>query len=135
MAFARPIIVGLLLAAASQASAQSPAFLASDVSGWKKVGRDGAERMNLVGRDPASPTELVAFRERYPASFMCDSTQAKVQRHLGTQHLQVLRGTLALGVGDEVDYAKAKQYGPAATWKYPRGGRTTNGIAVSSRSR
>lgn len=119
-AFAGRFVIALLLTA-TRTSAQSPPHLASDVSGWKKVGRDGVERMNLVGREAASPTELVAFRERYPAAFMCDSTKVKVQRHLGTQHIQVLRGTLVLGKGDEVDYAKAKQYGPGSYLEIPSG--------------
>ncbi|MFN8581346.1 MAG: hypothetical protein U0163_10270 [Gemmatimonadaceae bacterium] len=112
------VVVGIALGSQGRRDAQLPAseprFLATDVTKWIKVGGDGALRMNLVGRSTPSPTELITFRERYPATFMCDSTAIKVQRHLGTQHILVLRGTLILGFGDTVNYARAEQYGPGS---------------------
>ena len=92
----------------------SPPILAADRSPWLAVGSHGASRMRLVGGERPSTTELVTYRERYPASFMCDSTKIDSHRHIGTMHIQVLRGTLNLGLGDSVAFATAKAYGPGS---------------------
>jgi quercetin dioxygenase-like cupin family protein len=99
---------------------QPPKFFASNVGPWERLS-NGVERLRLVGRRPASPTELVAYRERYPATFMCDSASIGVHRHIGTLHLQVLSGTLMLGMGTTVDHAKAQAYGPGSFIALPSG--------------
>lgn len=88
-------------------------FLASGLSPWRP-GRDGVSRMNLVGRADPSPTEFVAYRERYPATYLGDSTKVTVHRNIGTVHILVMSGTLMVGFGPEVDYSKAAAYGPGS---------------------
>jgi hypothetical protein len=88
-------------------------FLASGLSPWR-TGPDGVARMNLVGRTDPSPTELVAYRERYPAAYLGDSTKVTVHRNVGTAHILVLHGTLVVGHGPNVDYARAAAYGPGS---------------------
>ncbi len=83
-------------------------FIASAFVDWK-TGPDGVQRMNLVG-DSTSPTGLSAFRLRYPANVGKDSTAALVHFHMGTQQILVLKGTLVVGFGDQVNYASAKEY-------------------------
>src|SRR2546428_10889303 len=105
---------------AQQPARGTPAMAASGLTEWR-TNPDGVARMNLVGREPASPTEFVAFRERYPATFMADSTRITVHQHISTQHILVLRGTLILGLGNEVDYSKVKEYGPGSFIVIPSG--------------
>ena len=83
-------------------------FIASAFSDWK-AGRDGVQRMNLVG-DSISPTGLSAFRLRFPANVGKDSSKAEVHFHLGTQYVLVLKGTLVVGFGEDVDYGSVKEY-------------------------
>ena len=98
-----------------------PAFLASDLAPWQPVGTHGAARMRLVGGAHPPTTQVVTYRERYPATFMCDSGRIDPHRHVGTMHVQVLRGTLYLGFGDTVDLAAAKAYGPKSFIQIPGG--------------
>jgi quercetin dioxygenase-like cupin family protein len=70
--------------------------------------------MNLVGHTVPGAVEFVTYRERYPANFMCDSTKISVHQHIGTQHIQVLRGTLMLGLGKDVNVSTAQAYGPGS---------------------
>jgi hypothetical protein len=88
-------------------------FLASAMSPWR-TGPDGVARMNLVGRADPSPTEFVAYRERYPATYLGDSTKVAVHRNVGTAHILVLHGTLVAGFDSTLDYAKARAYGPGS---------------------
>lgn len=118
-----PVFVGLLAAAALGATAQDPEprHLAVDASGWQSMGNHGAKLMRLVGGARPSETQLVTYRERYPATFMCDSARIDAHRHIGTMHIQVLKGTLNLGLGDSVDFAKAKAFGPKSFIQIPGG--------------
>jgi len=108
------VAAALVLAFPTIARAQSapalpgPSYLASAFSDWK-TGPDGVARMNLVG-DSVSPTGLSAFRLRYPAGVGSDSTKAAVHFHMGTQHLTVIRRTLVVGFGENVDFASVKEY-------------------------
>jgi quercetin dioxygenase-like cupin family protein len=77
-------------------------------------------RMNLVG-DSTAPTGLSAFRLRYAANVGKDSSKALVHFHMGTQHILVLRGTLVVGFGEQVDYATVKEYGPEGFVVIPSG--------------
>src|SRR5437868_6431197 len=96
-----------VIARAQAARPDAPAsYLASAFSEWK-TGPDGVARMNLVG-DSANPTGLSAFRLRYPANY--DSTRAQIHFHMGTEHILVLKGTLMVGFGEQVDYGAAKSY-------------------------
>ena len=70
--------------------------------------------MSLVGGNPPSPTELIAFRIHYPPKLFADSTRITYHYHFGTEHITVLHGTLYLGFGDHVDRTKAKAYGPGS---------------------
>src|SRR5689334_15971694 len=103
------LVLACPLAARAQATRpDAPAsYLASAFSDWK-TGSDGVARMNLVG-DSTNPTGLSTFRLRYPANY--DSTKAQVHFHMGTEHILVLKGTLMVGFGEQVDYASAKSYG------------------------
>jgi hypothetical protein len=106
---------GLSLAAQDSAACKGPAgpmrFLASELSPWH-TGPSGVARMNLVGRPNPSATEVTAYRERYPATYLADSTKASVHRNVGTAYILVLEGTLVVGHGADVDFAKAAAYGP-----------------------
>jgi len=84
---------------------------------WKPLGKNGAEIMRLVGTG-TNPTELTAFRVRYPAGFKTDS---QPHYHLGTEHVVILKGTLYLGFGDSLDVSKAKPYGPGSFIAIPAG--------------
>jgi hypothetical protein len=95
-------------------------FLASGLSSWR-TGASGVARMNLVGRADPSPTEFVAYRERYPSTYLGDSTKVTVHRNVGTAHILVLHGTLVVGFGGQVDYAKAAAYGPGSFIAIPSG--------------
>ncbi len=86
-------------------------FLASGLSSWH-TGPTGVARMNLVGPPHPSATEVLAYRERYPATYLADSTKAAVHRNVGTAYVLVLQGTLVVGHGADVDFAKAVAYGP-----------------------
>jgi hypothetical protein len=86
-------------------------FLASGLSSWH-TGPSGVARMNLVGHDHPLPTEVVAYRERYPATYLSDSTKATVHHNVGTAYIQVMQGTLVVGKGADVDFTKAVAYGP-----------------------
>jgi hypothetical protein len=85
---------------------------------WRPMGTNGAYIMRLVGSTPPSPTELTAFRVRYPANFKVDSG---VHYHLGTEHVVMLKGTLMLGFGDTANYATWKAYGPGSFVVIPAG--------------
>src|SRR5437899_852274 len=114
------VLANPLTALAQSSPAEAgPLFLASAFADWK-TGPDGVARMNLVG-DSTSPTGLRAFRLRYPANIGNDSTRAAVHFHMGTQHILVLRGTLVVGFGEQVDYATAKEYGPESFVVIPSG--------------
>jgi quercetin dioxygenase-like cupin family protein len=105
---------------AQSAPKDAPArFLASAFADWK-TGPDGVARMNLVG-DSTSPTGLSAFRLRYPANVGKDSSKAVVHFHMGTEHILVLKGTLMVGFGEQVDYASAKAYAPEGFVVIPSG--------------
>jgi mannose-6-phosphate isomerase-like protein (cupin superfamily) len=84
---------------------------------WRPMG-NGGYIMRLVGSTPPSPTELTAFRVRYPANFKADSG---VHYHLGTEHVVMLKGTLMVGFGDTADYSKMKAYGPGSFLVIPAG--------------
>src|SRR5208283_5129325 len=88
---------GLPLAAQDSVACQGPGgpmrFLASQLSPWR-TGPTGVARMNLVGGPNASATQVVVYRERYPATFLGDSTKATVHRNVGTAYIIVLQGTL-----------------------------------------
>src|SRR5581483_10933667 len=71
-----------------------------------------------AGSTPPSPTEMTAFRVRYPATMKADSG---VHYHLGTEHATILKGTLMVGFGDTADYAKMKAYGPGSFLVIPAG--------------
>jgi hypothetical protein len=88
-------------------------FLASGLSPWR-TGPTGVARMNLVGHPHPSATQVVVYRERYPAKFLADSTKAAVHRNVGTAYIMVLHGTLVVGRGGDVDFAKAAAYGPGS---------------------
>ena len=64
-------------------------FLASELSPWR-TGPSGVARMNLVGHSPPYATEVRVYRERYPATFLGDSTKAPVHRTVGTAYILVL---------------------------------------------
>jgi hypothetical protein len=81
------------------------------LSPWR-TGPTGVARMNLVGHPKPSATEVVVYRERYPAKYLGDSTKATVQRDVGTAFVLVLKGTLVVGHGPAVDFTKAAAYGP-----------------------
>jgi quercetin dioxygenase-like cupin family protein len=83
---------------------------------WHPMGTNGASMMRLVGG--TSPTELTAFRVRYPAGFKVDSG---VHYHLGTEHVTVLKGTILVGFGDTADYTKMTAYGPGSFLVIPAG--------------
>jgi len=106
---------GARLTAQDSAACKGPGgptrFLANDVTPWR-TGPDGVTRMNLVGRSNPSATEVQVYRERYPATFLGDSTKATVYRNVGTAYIIVLEGTLVVGHGAELDFAKAVAYGP-----------------------
>src|ERR1041384_2438814 len=113
-----------LLALASPAAAQAPGrdqplMFASAVSDWH-TGTDGLQRMNLVG-DSSAATGVSVFRLRYPAGVGKDSSKATVHFHLATEHVLVLKGTLVVGFGDSLDYAKAREYGPEGFVVIPSG--------------
>jgi quercetin dioxygenase-like cupin family protein len=116
-----------LLVVSSRASAlqaqASPtpgaSFLASAFSDWR-TGPDGVARMNLVG-DSTAPTGLSAFRLRYGANVGKDSSKALVHFHMGTQHILVLKGTLVVGFGEQVDYSTVKEYGAEGFVVIPSG--------------
>jgi quercetin dioxygenase-like cupin family protein len=74
--------------------------------------------MLLVGGDSPSPTELVAFRVRYPAGFKVDSG---VHYHFGTEHVTVLKGMIVVGFGEHADYSKVTEYGPGSFFVIPAG--------------
>jgi hypothetical protein len=86
-------------------------FLASGVTPWR-TGPSGVERMNLVGHTNPSATEVVVYRERYPAMYMADSTKAPVQKIVGSIYIIVLKGTLVVGRGATADFSKVDAYGP-----------------------
>lgn len=111
----------LLAVTLPEAQNPAPTFLAADYVPWQPVGKAGAQRMRLVGGEHPAATQLVTYRERYPAGFMCDSTKINPHRHIGTMNIQVLRGTLNLGLGDSVDYRRAKAYGPKSFVQIPGG--------------
>jgi quercetin dioxygenase-like cupin family protein len=111
----------LLYPAVMRAQAARPdapaSYLASAFSDWK-TGSDGVARMNLVG-DSTNATGLSTFRLRYPANY--DSTKATVHFHMGTEHILVLKGTLMVGFGEQVDFASAKSYGAEGFVVIPSG--------------
>lgn len=86
-------------------------FLASELSPWR-TGPSGVARMNLVGHSPPYATEVRVYRERYPATFLGDSTKAPVHRSVGTAYVLVLHGTLVVGHGPQADFANVVAYGP-----------------------
>jgi hypothetical protein len=125
------IVIAVAIAAAAPLQAQDSvackgaingpmAFLASGLSEWRS-GPNGVARMNLVGRADPSPTEFVAYRERYPGTYLGDSTKVTVHRNVGTAHILVLHGTLVVGFSAQVDYAKAAAYGPWSFIVIPSG--------------
>ena len=73
------LAVGLPAAAQDSVACKGPGgperFLASGLSPWR-TGPSGVARMNLVGRTNPSATEVQVYRERYPATFLGDSTKA-----------------------------------------------------------
>jgi quercetin dioxygenase-like cupin family protein len=89
---------------------------AAGLAEWRSMGPSGMEMMRLVGTD--SPTEMAAFRVRYPAGFKIDSG---VHYHLGTEHVVVLKGTVLVGFGDTADYSKVTAYGPGSFIVIPAG--------------
>jgi len=82
---------------------------------WR-VSPSGVARMELVGSE--SPTAMKAFRTRFPTGFQSDTG---AHYHLGTEHIVILRGTLYLGFGAEVDLSKARGYGPGDFIEIPAG--------------
>jgi hypothetical protein len=86
-------------------------FLASQLSPWR-TGPTGVARMDLVGGPKASATQVTVYRERYPATYIGDSTKATVHRNVGTAYILVLDGTLVVRHGASVDSAQAVAYGP-----------------------
>lgn len=119
-----PLLIALALAigavgAHAQTSQRHDAHMyASAVSGWH-TGADGSARMNLVG-DSTMVTGLSTFRLRYPVG-AGDSTRARVQCHLGTEHIFVLRGTLVVGLGDSLDFSALKEFGSGGFLVIPSG--------------
>jgi quercetin dioxygenase-like cupin family protein len=103
------------IAAQGTAAADSLPPAANGLSRWQPMG-NGAFIMRLVGGD--SPTELAAFRVRYPAGFKTDSGP---HYHFGTEHVTVLKGTIVVGFGDRLDYSKVKDYGPGSFIVIPAG--------------
>jgi hypothetical protein len=108
------LVGGLPLTAQDSAACKGPGgpmrFLASGLSSWR-TGPGGVARMNLVGHAHPLPTEVVAYRERYPATYLADSSKATVHRNVGSAYIQVMQGTLVVGKGTDVDFAKAVAYG------------------------
>jgi quercetin dioxygenase-like cupin family protein len=100
-------------------AAQAPQFLASALWEWRSTG-DGLLKMNLVGGDSPSPTELATYRRRFPAGAF-DSTKATVHYHLATIHVIVLKGTLVIGFGDHVDYKNVREYTAGGFFVVPSG--------------
>jgi hypothetical protein len=111
------VFVGAIPLAAQQDSAacKMPAgpvhFLASALSPWL-TGPSGVARMNLVGHANPSATEVVVYRERYPATYLADSTKAVVQKNVGSMYILVLKGTLVVGRGANADFSNLAAYGP-----------------------
>jgi quercetin dioxygenase-like cupin family protein len=108
----------VLLLSADLLLAQKPTARGGQANGlteWRTVS-DGVERMDLVVSD--SPTELKAFRIRYRAGLPTDSG---AHYHLGTEHVVVLKGTLALGFGERLDPTKVTRYGPGSFIVIPVG--------------
>jgi hypothetical protein len=68
--------------------------------------------MNLVGHPNPSATEIVVYRERYPATYLGDSTKTTVHKNVGTAYILVLSGTLVVGHGADVAYSQAVAFGP-----------------------
>ena len=93
-------------------------FLAGQLSPWR-TGPTGVARMNLVGGPKASATDVLVYRERYPATYLGDSTKASVHRNVGTAYILVLHGTLVVGHGADVDFSKAVAYGPLSFVNIP----------------
>ena len=106
---------GLPAAAQDSAACKGPGgpmrFLASGLSPWR-TGPNGVGRMNLVGRPNPSATEVQVYRERYPATYLGDSTKATAHRNVGTAYVVVLHGTLVVDHGADLDFSKAVAYGP-----------------------
>ena len=67
----------------------------------------GSASMRLLG-DAGKP-ELFAVRFRYP-----DGARLAPHWHTATVHITVLRGALAVGMGDRVDSTKVEMYGPGS---------------------
>ena len=82
---------------------------------WR-VSPSGVARMELIGGD--SPTAMKAFRIRFPAGFQSDTG---AHYHLGTEHIVILKGTLYLGFGADVDPSKARGYGAGDFIEIPAG--------------
>lgn len=89
------------------------------LSEWRVHASD-VSVMDLAGGPSPSPTELVAFRVRYPSGFLTDS--AKLYHfHFGTEHITIPKSTLYFAVGDVFDRSKAKRYGPGSFIENPGG--------------
>ncbi len=101
------LAVGLPAAAQDSAACKGPGgperFLASGLSPWRTA-PSGVARMNLVGRTNPSATEVQVYRERYPATFLGDSTKATAHRNVGTAYIIVLHGTLVVDQEAQVDF-------------------------------
>ncbi|MBI4503201.1 MAG: hypothetical protein HY700_18850 [Gemmatimonadetes bacterium] len=116
--FLCPLALGCLCVAA-QAQAPAAAAAPQGLKPWH-TGADGVARMYLAG-DTASPTGLVALRVRFPAKGANDSAGARVHAHLASAHITVLKGTMVVGFGDQVDYGKVTEYGPGSFIVIPSG--------------
>lgn len=86
-------------------------FRASGLSPWHTLA-GGVARMDLVGGPHPAATQIVVYRERYPATYLADSSKATVQRNVGTAYILVLHGTLVVDRDSVVDFANASAYGP-----------------------
>lgn len=109
------LLPGLLDVAVNSQSAEAPPGPANGLSEWRPL-KNGVARMDLVGGD--SPTELKAFRIRYPADFKNDRG---AHYHLWTEHVVVLQGTIVLGFGEKTDPSKVTEYGPGSFIAIPAG--------------
>jgi quercetin dioxygenase-like cupin family protein len=125
---ARIVVVSLALVGSSACMKTAPALYggasprqdappgpASGLLEWR-AGANGVARMNLVGGD--SPTELTAFRIRYPAGFANDRG---AHFHVWTEHIIVMKGTIVLGFGETPDPTKVTEYGPGSFIAIPAG--------------
>ena len=109
------LLASCLLTSPAQAQASGGYVPTTGLREWR-VSPSGVARMELVGGD--SPTAMKAFRIRFLAGFQSDTG---AHYHLGTEHIVILKGTLHLGFGTDVDPSKARGYGPGEFIEIPAG--------------